>query len=635
MTLKISLLLSAIFLLMILFFPVSTQADTGGVTGHVTEVVTSDPIVDVTVKLNQGFSNPEGTTAASTTTDASGEYTLTNIAPGAYTLVLSKTNYYTKSENISIVSGFTATRDFQLVSKIGSITGTVTESGTGSPIAGATLALNDNFDNYGAWIVFNPAPTTDANGEYTIANIPTDAGYTVSVTKETYSDPPYRNISLVSPYASTPTIDFAMEKRPLEELVVITKEDSPDPVEIGKSLTYKITVTNNDIVSHSDVSVTDSLPGNGVEFISANSTQGTCTYSNGAVNCNLGTLAKKESVTITIIVEPLSMDLVGEEIENTANLGYGLEASTKTLVVASYSDLESDLVLFKEDNPDPVKVGQLLTYKLTVINHKGPDLHPNVRVTDHLPDGVVFVSANSTQGTCTYSNNEVNCNLGTLTEDSEVTVTIVVRPTIEGEIKNEAIVDGDGTDPRPLNNSASTWTRVEWQQQEVYLSLGWNLMSIRVQPVDTSIGSVLLSIAGKYDSVWRYFSNPGWRWYLPNAPQVSNLTDVEPGIGYWILTTEACSLTIQGNEPSAAIPLITGWNLVGYNLNEPKPIVNCMYSIEGKYDSVWEYDPILGWRWYFPNAPQASNLVSMRSGFSYWIDVIIDCSWNVSEDGPP
>ncbi len=183
-------------------------------------------------------------------------------------------------------------------------------------------------------------------------------------------------------------------------------------------------------------------------------------------------------------------------------------------------------------------------------------------------------------------------------------------------------------------NEAGTWSSEGYSDGIMYqyqMDAGWHLISLPRQPGDTGVTSVLSSIADKYDSICSYSPTLGWRWYLTDTPQVSNLSDVVSGVGYWILVEEPCSLPMQGAEPSTEISLSIGWNLVGYTLGESKPIVDCMYSINGEYTSVWEYDPILGWRWYFPASPQTSNLTSMRPGFGYWIKVITNCLWDVSE----
>jgi len=57
----------------------------------------------------------------------------------------------------------------------------------------------------------------------------------------------------------------------------------------------------------------------------------------------------------------------------------------------------------------------------------------------------------------------------------------------------------------------------------VVLEQGWDLISVSMQPEDTSIDSVLLPIKGKYKSVWAYYSKLGWLWYFPEQPSGGNL----------------------------------------------------------------------------------------------------------------
>lgn len=69
----------------------------------------------------------------------------------------------------------------------------------------------------------------------------------------------------------------------------ITKTDSPDPVGVGATLTYTITVENLGPVAATGVTVTDNLP-KGVDFASATSTLGSCTRQGRKVTCVLGSL---------------------------------------------------------------------------------------------------------------------------------------------------------------------------------------------------------------------------------------------------------------------------------------------------------------------------------------------------------
>jgi uncharacterized repeat protein (TIGR01451 family) len=119
-----------------------------------------------------------------------------------------------------------------------------------------------------------------------------------------------------------------------------------------------------------------------------------------------------------------------------------------------------DLSVTKADSPDPVFVGQTLTYTVNVANASGNADATGVTVTDSLPAGTTFVSASPSQGNCSQATGTVTCNLGTLTSGSGATVTIRVTPTQAGSVVNTATVHGDQNDPNTSNNSATATTTV-------------------------------------------------------------------------------------------------------------------------------------------------------------------------------
>nr|BAL52986.1 hypothetical protein HGMM_F04A11C04 [uncultured Acetothermia bacterium]BAL60158.1 hypothetical protein HGMM_OP4C794 [Candidatus Acetothermum autotrophicum] len=120
----------------------------------------------------------------------------------------------------------------------------------------------------------------------------------------------------------------------------------------------------------------------------------------------------------------------------------------------------ADLRITKSDAPDPVLVGNNLTYTLTVEN-LGPATAINVVVTDTLPGSVTFVSAVPSQGSCTYAAGIVTCNLGDINNGATATITIVVTPTVPGTILNNASVSSDTADPNSDNDVSSAETTVE------------------------------------------------------------------------------------------------------------------------------------------------------------------------------
>jgi uncharacterized repeat protein (TIGR01451 family) len=119
-----------------------------------------------------------------------------------------------------------------------------------------------------------------------------------------------------------------------------------------------------------------------------------------------------------------------------------------------------DVSVSKTDSPDPAKVGQNLTYTMTVTN-VGSAAAGNVTLTDQLPKNAGFGSVATTRGSCSLKPEKrtVTCNLGAIAEGASATVTIVVKPTQKGTITNTATVSAPG-DSNTSNNSATATTVV-------------------------------------------------------------------------------------------------------------------------------------------------------------------------------
>ena len=121
----------------------------------------------------------------------------------------------------------------------------------------------------------------------------------------------------------------------------------------------------------------------------------------------------------------------------------------------------ADLSVTKTDSPDPVHVGQNLTYTIRVKNG-GAAKATGVTLTDPLPKNAGFGSVSTSQGTCSLKPDKllVSCSLGSLASGATATVTIVIKPTVKGTITNTAKASATQTDPNTANNSATAVTTV-------------------------------------------------------------------------------------------------------------------------------------------------------------------------------
>ncbi len=241
----------------------------------------------------------------------------------------------------------------------------------------------------------------------------------------------------------------------------MTKTDSPDPVSVGNTLIWTLSVENNGPSDADNVIVSDSLP-SGVIFNSATPSQGACNESGGTVTCNLGMVSNGATETITIDVQ-VSSSFASTSLSNSASVtsdnvdpNPGDNSDTEDTEVEG-----SDLSITKVDVADPVAVGTNLQWTLTVQND-GPSNASNVQVVDTLPSGVTFVSAVPSQGGCTPVAG-VTCNLGTLNNGASATVdvTVLVDAGFAGtSMTNTVVVSSDNADTNPGNNSDTEDTAI-------------------------------------------------------------------------------------------------------------------------------------------------------------------------------
>ena len=101
----------------------------------------------------------------------------------------------------------------------------------------------------------------------------------------------------------------------------VTQTAAPDPVSFGESVAYTMTVTNNGPAIATDVVLTNTLIQNGA-LSSARTLQGapvTCIPAGETIDCELGTLAVSEQVTVELLVLVIDPQ-VGGTITNGATV---------------------------------------------------------------------------------------------------------------------------------------------------------------------------------------------------------------------------------------------------------------------------------------------------------------------------
>ncbi|HEY6197529.1 MAG TPA: putative Ig domain-containing protein [Candidatus Binatia bacterium] len=118
-----------------------------------------------------------------------------------------------------------------------------------------------------------------------------------------------------------------------------------------------------------------------------------------------------------------------------------------------------DLALTGSDAPDPVIVGNNVTYTLTVTNRGFIDA-TGVTVTDILPASFNLISATPSQGSGCSGTTTITCNLGGILNQGTATVTIVAATTSIGQAANSASVAANESDFNSGNNTVNQATTV-------------------------------------------------------------------------------------------------------------------------------------------------------------------------------
>ncbi len=246
----------------------------------------------------------------------------------------------------------------------------------------------------------------------------------------------------------------------------ITKTDSPDPVLVGHSLTYTLTVSHAALNPPTGVVLTDTLPPT-VIFQSSTPGAPICIHESGTVSCDLGNPRYLTDVVVTVVVKPTMAGTITNVAEVAANEP-DPDPADNTDTATTQVNAAADLEISKGDDPDPVIAGENLTYTLSVTNN-GPSRATGIVLTDTLPAGVTLVTAPD----CSELSGSVTCHLADLAsgESTQVTLITQVAPSTTETLTNDASVKAKEFDSDMENNSASEDTRVN-RETDLEISKG-------------------------------------------------------------------------------------------------------------------------------------------------------------------
>lgn len=162
--------------------------------------------------------------------------------------------------------------------------------------------------------------------------------------------------------------------------------------------------------------------------------------------------------------------------------GWVLSITTSNLATATGVGNSANLAISTIVVSTPVALGSNLNLTVTVINH-GPDPAAYVVVTNILPAGLAFNSANPSQGSCSNNVCDVNWSLGLLQPGATASINIQAAAIVANTFTNQALATSSTADPVSSNNLALTLISVT--------------NSSTTQPATTNSAPILASIANR------------------------------------------------------------------------------------------------------------------------------------------
>jgi uncharacterized repeat protein (TIGR01451 family) len=251
--------------------------------------------------------------------------------------------------------------------------------------------------------------------------------------------------------------------------LAVTNSGTPSVVVPGNNITYTQTVTNNGPQDAVNATFVEAVPGN-TTFQSLVIASGwSCTMpavgSAGNINCTDPDVANAAAGTFTLVVQVIPGTVSGTQILDTASVSSGtndpnLANNTASVLTLVGSATSANLAVTKTASPNPVQVGNNITYTIVVKNN-GPAAATAVTFTDTIPVRTTFVSLAQTGTTwvCPAPGTAVSCTIASFPSGGTTTFTLVVTVvagTTSGTVITNTASTATGTpDPNPSSNSST------------------------------------------------------------------------------------------------------------------------------------------------------------------------------------
>ena len=318
------------------------------------------------------------------------------------------------------------------------------------PSTATAVVVNDKLPIGLGFISATPSTAYDStSGDWTVGTLANGASATLTIVAVVNASTGITNIAqimssgLPDPNSTNNTGSSSLNGQQAD--LVLSKTASTATPNVGDNVSFTIIVQNNGPSTATNVVVTDLLPA-GLSFVSANPA---AAYSSSTGIWTVGTLANAANATLTLVAK---VDQVGGITNSaTAISNQPDPSSTNNTATATVTGQQADLIVTKTVNNAIPNIGTDVTFTIVVQNN-GPSTATNVVVTDLLPAGLSFVSANPAAA---YSSSTGIWTVGTLANAANATLTLVAKVDQAGFITNTASASSNQPDPDPLNSSST------------------------------------------------------------------------------------------------------------------------------------------------------------------------------------
>lgn|GEM_PF-3867133 len=231
------------------------------------------------------------------------------------------------------------------------------------------------------------------------------------------------NLATVSPFDnnasnnSATIIIVTQSPAPVTADVALGMNVNPTTANIGDSVAYTLTATNNGPLSASNVTITQTLP-TGITFVSSPN----CTAVGQIINCGLGTLSNGTSSSVTVNAQISQSGTLTSTASVNASESDSNTSNNNASASVAVNAVDVDLNLGMSVSSNTPAEGSTVTYTVTLSNN-GANPATNIGINVALPSSVTFILNSTSSGT--YNAGTGRWTIPSLGVGNSVTLTLI------------------------------------------------------------------------------------------------------------------------------------------------------------------------------------------------------------------